>query len=101
MPVYENASERERIRNLKNDPEVLRALIEAGEQIAEEARMLAPVRTGNLKKSIKAELVADPVTGYEARVGFTKAAYYGTFVELGTEEHPPQPFLRPAAEQYD
>ncbi|MGW3499360.1 HK97-gp10 family putative phage morphogenesis protein [Streptomyces globisporus] len=56
------------------------------EDIAEDARRLAPVDTGHLRSSIRAEkdrVVAD--------------ADYAGAVELGTQHTRAQPFLRPAA----
>jgi hypothetical protein len=56
------------------------------EDTAEDARRLAPVKTGHLRSSIRAErdrVVAD--------------ADYSGAVELGTEHQRAQPYLRPAA----
>ncbi|MFF4467964.1 HK97-gp10 family putative phage morphogenesis protein [Streptomyces sp. NPDC001599] len=56
------------------------------EAIAEDARRLAPVKTGHLRSSIRAEkdrVVAD--------------ADYSGAVEMGTEHQRAQPYLRPAA----
>ncbi|AMW13316.1 hypothetical protein A4E84_29770 [Streptomyces qaidamensis] len=55
------------------------------EEVAEDARRLAPVDTGHLRASIRPEgnrVIAE--------------ADYASHVELGTEEQRAQPFLRPA-----
>lgn len=66
-------------------------LKEALELIAEEARRLAPVDTGELKNSIHSEL------GEEG--GFIAVdAEHGPFVEYGTDRMAAQPYLRPAIE---
>ncbi len=58
-----------------------------------EAKRLVPVDTGNLRRSITHELGKRGHTQY-ARVGTN--VKYGLFQELGTVNHPPQPYLRPA-----
>jgi HK97 gp10 family phage protein len=58
---------------------------EITEEVAEDARRLAPVDTGHLRASIRAEgnrVIAE--------------ADYAAYVELGTEDQKAQPFLRPA-----
>jgi HK97 gp10 family phage protein len=60
--------------------------IEAG------AKAVAPVDTGHLRASIKAESHG-PLEA-EVRVG----AEYGIYVEQGTRHMAPQPYLHPAAE---
>ena len=101
MPVYENASERRRLENLRNDPEVIEALIEAGAEVAEVMRLKAPKRTGALAESIDYELVRDPITGVEVRVACGKKIFYDWMVEAGTEHSPAQPFIRPTAAEYE
>lgn len=62
---------------------------------AEEARKMAPERTGRLKGNIAYEVTArgDLVTG---TVGVKKDAYWGYFQEMGTSRMSARPFLRPA-----
>ena len=64
---------------------------------AEEARALAPVRTGRLKKNIDmvVEVTARGNT-IEGIVGVRKQAFWAWFMELGTVHVAAQPFLRPA-----
>lgn len=85
-------------------------LSDAGEIVAEEARMLAPVRFGNLRDSIA---VSTEVLGgafkmdgglslgsLQVLIGPSKGGnpdgFYGHFVEFGTVSMPAQPFMRPA-----
>lgn len=100
------------MRHSRIRPEVVAALTQTREvkaqvrrvavAIRDDARRLAPKRTGALRRSIKVENVYDPVTGkVEYRVGWDKRiAFYGPLVELGTEHAPAQPHLRPAADKF-
>ena len=91
-------------------PEVLAAVSQApsvkkqvravAAEIRKEARRLAPKDTGNLRKNIAVENVYDRETGLvEYHVGWTKLGWYGALVELGTEDTPARPHLRPAADK--
>lgn len=57
--------------------------------IEADAKLLAPVDTGNLKNSISTD-----VTLLSAEIGPT--ASYGYYVENGTRYMSPQPYMRPA-----
>lgn len=72
---------------------------ELANKIRDDARALAPVKTGALRRSIRVENVYDPATKMvEFHVGWDKSiAWYGMLVEFGTEHAAPQPHLRPAA----
>lgn len=61
-------------------------------EIRDGARALAPVRTGNLKRSIKAHRYQ---YGWVVEVG----APYGIYVEYGTRNMRAQPYLTPAFER--
>ena len=64
------------------------------EDIAVDARRMAPVLTGDLRNSIDVLGVSNGV----GRVGAGDASVdYAAYVELGTRKMAPQPFLRPAA----
>jgi HK97 gp10 family phage protein len=93
---------REVIAALTQTPTVKRQVRAVAAAIRDDARRLAPRRTGALRRSIKVENVYDPTTGrVEYRVGWDKRiAHYGGLVELGTEDTPARPHLRPAAEKY-
>lgn len=69
------------------------ALTQCGQLAEAHARELCPVDTGRLRDSIHYEVTEE---------GMTLAAYapYAEYVELGTHRTAPQPFLRPAMEQY-
>lgn len=72
-----------------------RALESVARQVADRARSSAPRRSGALAESIGYEVDRD---GAElvARVSWSRDAFYGLFVELGTSRMSAQPFLRPA-----
>lgn len=64
--------------------------------VAQRARALVPVRSGQLRSQIEASRV---VTGLTGGVGIvSKAGFYWRFVEFGTVNMAAQPFFRPAAE---
>jgi HK97 gp10 family phage protein len=67
-----------------------------GSKIANDARQNAPRDTGAMAESIDYE-VEDTLDGPIVRVSWDDDHFYGMFVELGTSEHSPRPFLRPAA----
>ena len=94
------------IGNAVSPPVVKAALLEGGEVIAEEARRLAPVLTGQLQASIivtfdlgglnlsrvsERRWLTTVYVGPERRQGF-----YGHMVEFGTEHSAAHPFMRPA-----
>jgi HK97 gp10 family phage protein len=58
---------------------------EWSQRVADEMRSFAPVDTGELRASIR-------VTGDGVEVG----ASYGVYVEFGTSDTAPQPFVAPA-----
>lgn len=60
------------------------------DQVAEDARRLAPVETGELRSSIVVTGNGGDTISIEAHTD------YAAFVELGTSNMDAQPFLRPA-----
>lgn len=62
-------------------------------KITTDAKQLCPVKTGNLRSSIKATI---NLNGLSATVGTD--VHYASFVELGTSRQRAQPFLMPAFE---
>ncbi|AEC22288.1 hypothetical protein PT7_P052 (plasmid) [Pusillimonas sp. T7-7] len=73
--------------------------------IANEAKKLVPVDTGNLKKNIRtANLkpnqpgLQETVVGVRVKGKKDDSAYYFRFLEFGTAHMAPRPFLRPAFE---
>lgn len=69
-------------------------------KVRDDARRLAPVNTGALRRSIKVWNVYDPATKTVTyRIGWDRRiAFYGAMVEFGTEATPARPHLRPAAD---
>lgn len=69
--------------------------------IKKEARRRAPKESKNLSRNIDIENVYDQKTRMvEYHVGWSKRAWYGAMVELGTEDTAAQPHLRPAAAMF-
>jgi len=58
--------------------------------VERDAKILCPVKTGTLKRSITHEFISDT----KAQVGTN--VEYAPFVELGTSKWAGKPFLRPA-----
>jgi HK97 gp10 family phage protein len=80
-------------------PQVREGVTAVADDIAGEARRLAPVRTGQLRDSITTRrTVRKGEEGDTVRVEAN--TYYAQFVELGTRNMAARPFLRPAAARY-
>lgn len=75
---------------------IARQVEEGANRVRDTARGLAPVRTGTLRNSIQTERHTDASGEVAYRVGWDSTADYGFFVEVGTEDTPAQPHLRPA-----
>jgi HK97 gp10 family phage protein len=89
---------REVLAALSQVPEVAAQSREVANAIRRDARALAPVRSGNLRRNIQVERVYDKATGrVEYAVGWGPKAWYGWLVEAGTEHSAPRPHLVPAA----
>lgn len=91
--VYNAAVEKE----LKASVAAAALLQRVGDEIAADAAQAAPRQTGRLADSIHAEVVTEDGEK-QVRVSWSSDAFYGRFVELGTSQLGPRPFLRPAAE---
>lgn len=90
------------------------ALMSAGNEIAKEAKRLAPkgsvehyigskakakgkkAEPGNLRDNIRRTKVKESKHSAEVRIGWNGHAFYGQFIEFGTAKMPARPFLRPA-----
>lgn len=71
------------------------ALRKTAYDIEADAKILAPVDTGNLMNSISTSITGSGSFGsMTAEIGPT--AEYGGFVENGTSVHAPQPYMGPA-----
>lgn len=70
------------------------AVQKAAFDIEARAKELAPVDTGNLRRSIHCEFAPDGLTGAVGTV-----VEYAVYQEFGTVKMPPHPYLRPAADE--
>ena len=66
------------------------------EAISQEMRKLAPVRTGNLKRSIKPQPIIDTPQGLQAPIKYIS---YGIFPDFGTKYQAAQRFTERAQEK--
>ena len=99
---------KEVLKNLEKLPEKVQkrvvkgAVRAAAKPIVKEARRLVPVRTGNLKKSIGVNARRSDKTTVRVSISPRKGGrydgFYGHFVEFGTKNSAPHPFMRPAFE---
>jgi HK97 gp10 family phage protein len=86
------------LRDIANGDEVQSELEKLARDIQRDAKRLAPVRTGRLRRGIAIEELTDLNTGLEGyAVGWNDKAFYGQMVETGTEDTPARPHLVPAA----
>lgn len=98
MQVRDQRSDPRALRELANSPEVQQVALEQAKAIQRDARQLAPKNTGRLRRGIVIEEITDLKTGIEGyAVGWNDKAFYGMFLEFGTEHSRPQPHLTPAA----
>ena len=75
-------------------PLAARGVAQGANAMAQEARRLAPVDTGELKESIR----AGPVTlgGGAVQGSVAATAPHAPYIEMGTRDQAPRPFLYPA-----
>ena len=73
---------------------LMKAAMEGGEIVLEEAKRNCPVDTGNLRNSLKLTKDKQTKTKATVKIDFDKTLKYGTHVELGTKNQAAQPFLR-------
>ena len=67
--------------------------------IVKDAKLLAPVDTGNLRASIGHSDLRSVGRSGDLSVEIGPTASYGVFLELGTSRMPAQPFMGPAADR--
>ncbi len=82
---------------LTRSPSVKKQMRVVANEVRKEARLLAPKDTGNLRRGNTVDNVLNDAGEVVFRVGYSKKAFYGSMIELGTEDTAPQPHLRPAA----
>jgi HK97 gp10 family phage protein len=76
------------------------AALAGAEVIREQAAQNAPRgETGNLARLEITKSVVKKTDRAIVKIGPSTAAFYGTFIELGTVHMAPQPFLGPALEE--
>lgn len=98
MDVDNRPADPRDLRELANSPEVQDQVKKLALAVRDDARLLAPKRTGNLRRHIEVEQVTDLDTGVDGYVvGWDNDAFYGPFVEAGGERRRPHPHLVPAA----
>jgi HK97 gp10 family phage protein len=84
---------------LASDPQVLAAVGEIADAVADRMRERAPKDTGAGAESIHAEPAPDAADGF--RVSWDEDHFYMGFAELGTEHQPATPFARPTADEFN
>lgn len=67
--------------------------------VRDEVRNKAPVRTGNLKRSIRTRERREENGWMRFAVEVRRRAFYGRFLEYGTSKMTAKPFIRPAASE--
>jgi HK97 gp10 family phage protein len=82
-------------------PSVKKQVRAVANEVRKIARQKAPKETGALRRGIQVENSYDRQTGMvEYHVGWNRyTAWYGGLVELGSEDQPARPHLRPAADE--
>lgn len=73
---------------------IAEALERVARSVADEARSLAPIRTGHLRDSIQ---VVTDISDGQINIGIGSELDYSAFVELGTAHQAPHPYLTPAS----
>jgi HK97 gp10 family phage protein len=97
-----------KLDNRRTDPRALREIANSDEMqdeayalakdVQRDARRLAPVRSGNLRRNIQIEEITDLDSGIEGfAVGWGDKGWYGWMEENGTEDTAAHPHLVPAA----
>jgi len=77
------------------------ALKDAAKPLLQEAKERVPVKSGDLKKSLRVRTMKRKKGRYGVEMAtkdgwFKGDQYYGAFLEFGTKNMPAKPFMRPA-----
>jgi HK97 gp10 family phage protein len=91
--------DRAAIDRLVDEPGARDVALDAGAQMAEYARLLAPKLTGEGARSIEAYPGHD-AAGWFADVSWDQTHFYMIFAEYGTQFRPEETFIRPAMDRY-
>ena len=78
---------------------LMKAAMEGGEIVLQEAKKNCPVDTGNLRNSLQLTKDKQTKTKATVKIDYDKTLKYGTHVELGTKDQPAQPFLRSSVDE--
>jgi HK97 gp10 family phage protein len=90
---------RNAIEALTQVPEVKRQVRTVAREVQKLAKSNAVRQSGLMRRSIRVESAFDRGIAFY-RVGWdTRVAFWGPLVELGTDDTPAQPHLRPAADE--
>lgn len=81
------------LKRISRSGETRDAIVLCTQVLERSAKQHAPVRTGNLRRSIYSEVTFERGT-WVGRTGTN--VKYGFFQEVGTVNHPAHPYLRPA-----
>lgn len=81
--------------DLEDSAEMAELMQYVGDEVADTADELAPMKTGAGARSIHAVVDTD-AEGVHVDVSWSKEQFHIGFAEVGTEKQPAQPFLRPA-----
>lgn len=79
------------------EKQIRRHILKTANKVRNNAKARVPVRTGALKKSIRAKYEKDKLSATIGPRG--KNAWYAHFVEFGTVRSRAKPFMNPAWEQ--
>jgi HK97 gp10 family phage protein len=98
MKMDDRPTDPQALRELANSDQVQKVCRQVATAIRDDARRLAPIRTGNLRRHIVVEEYTDLDSGVDGfAVGWDDNGWYGWMVEDGTEHRPGRPHLVPAA----
>ena len=75
-----------------------KAALKGGDIALDDAKANCPVKTGQLRKSLHLSLQKKTNVKATVKVDYDKSLKYGTYVELGTRNNKPNPFLRNAVD---
>lgn len=78
---------------------LMKAAMEGGQIVLEEAKRNCPVDTGTLRNSLKLTKDKQTKTKATVKIDYDKSLKYGTHVELGTKNQAAQPFLRGSVDE--